>query len=96
MVTEGQAAGLDVVDPLAIDDEMRAAAVRAVGRHGTELERLQRLNRWLRGSFGFTYDAAATRTAREAFHARSGDCLSYAHLFNALARHVGVSMGYVR
>ncbi|MGK3946725.1 hypothetical protein ABK046_51230, partial [Streptomyces caeruleatus] len=62
--------------------QMREAALREVGRQDTELDRLQRLNKYLRGTtgLGFTYDATATLTAREAWEARRGDCLSYAHL----------------
>lgn len=99
MMAEADAAGLQLDDPLEMDDEMREAARIQVGFQGTENERLKRLNAWLRGKeagLGFTYDATATRTAKEAFHARGGDCLSYAHLFNAMARMIGVSIGYVR
>jgi tetratricopeptide (TPR) repeat protein len=99
MVEDARAQGLELDDPLEMDDAMREAAIVQVGAQGTELERARRLNAWLRGKeagLGFTYDATATRTAKEAFYARSGDCLSYAHLFNAMARYVGVSVGYVR
>lgn len=98
MRADAEQRGLELADPLEIDTEMRNTMFREVGMQGTELERLQRLSRWLRSKegLGFTYDINATRTAREAFYARSGDCLSYAHLVNALARYVGVSMGYVR
>src|SRR5262245_4544286 len=90
LVEEGRSRGLKIEDPLEIDDAIREAAVVQVGKQGTELDRLRRLNAWLRGAhgLGFTYDGAATRTAREAFQARSGDCLSYAHLFTAMARHI--------
>ncbi|MBK7859602.1 MAG: tetratricopeptide repeat protein [Archangiaceae bacterium] len=100
LIADGRSRGIWVEDPLEMDDAMREAARVQVGGQGTDLEKARRLNAWLRGrstdQLGFTYDAAATRTAKEAFHARSGDCLSYAHLFNAMARYLGVSVGYVR
>jgi tetratricopeptide (TPR) repeat protein len=98
MLVEAREEGFELADPLEIDGVMRETMEVQIGHHGTELERLHRLNRWLRGpsGLGFTYDATHTRTAKEAFYARNGDCLSYAHLFTALARQIGVSMGYVR
>lgn len=90
--------GLPLGDPLETTEQMRARAEVVVGRQGTERDRLERLNRFLRerSGVGFTYDATATRTAREAYEMASGDCLSYAHLFNALARAQGVPLKYVR
>jgi tetratricopeptide (TPR) repeat protein len=99
MVADARSRGLWFEDPLEMDDTMREAALLNVGKEGTDLERMRKLNAWLRGKeagLGFTYDQNATRTAKEAFYARSGDCLSYAHLFNAMARYVGISVGYVR
>jgi tetratricopeptide (TPR) repeat protein len=98
MLVDARGEGFTLADPLEIDSAMRETVEVQIGHHGTELERLHRLNRWLRGEYGlgFKYDANATRTAKEAFYARRGDCLSYAHLFTALARQIGVSMGYVR
>lgn len=92
-----QAEGLVVPHPLTLDDDARELLLRQVGRTGTELERLQRLNLWLRGThgLGFRYQTA-TRTAQEAFATAQGDCLSYAHLFVAAARLLGVPANYSR
>jgi tetratricopeptide (TPR) repeat protein len=92
------AQGLALADPLELTAAMRERLDFGVGRQGTERQRLERLNRFLRekSGLGFTYDATATRSAREAWAKRSGDCLSFAHLFNALARHLGVHARYVR
>jgi tetratricopeptide (TPR) repeat protein len=92
------AEGLALEAPLELTPQMRARAELEVGRQGTERDRLERLNRFLRapGGVGFSYDAHATLIAREAWRRGSGDCLSFAHLFNALARHLGVPVKYVR
>jgi tetratricopeptide (TPR) repeat protein len=92
------AEGLRLSDPLELTDEMRERVEVAIGRQGTERQRMEKLNRWLREptGLGFTYDATSTLSAREAWQKRSGDCLSFAHLFNALARHSGVPVKYVR
>lgn len=93
-----RAEGLSLEDPLELTDQMRQRAQLAVGRQGSERERLEKLNRFLReqSGAGFSYDAHSTVSAREAWRRRSGDCLSFAHLFNALARHLGVPTKYVR
>ena len=93
-----RALGVEAPDPLALPAEVRTRVLADVRADGTELQRLERLNRYLRapGGLAFQYDADATRTAAQAWDARGGDCLSYAHLFNALARALGVGVHYVR
>jgi tetratricopeptide (TPR) repeat protein len=90
--------GLSLPDPLALTPEMKERAEIVVGRQGTERDRIGRLNRWLREptGLGFKYDGTATRTAADAWEKKSGDCLSFAHLFNGLARFSGVPLKYVR
>ena len=89
---------LQLPDPLLLDPAVQERVLQQVSREGTELERIKRLHRWLRDAsgLGFRYDALHTRTASEAWAARTGDCLSYAHLFNALARFLLVPVNYVR
>jgi Tfp pilus assembly protein PilF len=90
--------GIELGDPRWLPLEARTRVQDEVGRVGTVAERLRRLSRWLGDpeGLGFHYDELHTRTAAQAWAARSGDCLSYAHLFNALARWLGVPMSYVR
>lgn len=59
------------------------------GRQRTLLEALRN-----KGQLRLEYDAAYTRNAREAFEARSGNCLSLVIMTAALAREMGVSVRY--
>lgn len=90
--------GLTLGDPLALPPEVLERAASAMGPRGTVSERMKRLANWLVDADGlhFRYDAMQTLTASAAYQARTGDCLSYAHLFNALARSMQVPMEYVR
>ena len=45
------------------------------------------------GSFRLEYDER-TRTASETFRARRGNCLSFSNMFVAMARQVGLDVGY--
>jgi tetratricopeptide (TPR) repeat protein len=98
LIDAAKLAGMELPDPLAISPAVTESVLQHVGRQGTELERVKRLHRWLRdqSGLGFRYDALHTRGAQDAWEARSGDCLSYAHLFAALARFLQVPMNYVR
>lgn len=99
VVAAAQAAGAPMRDPLALPPEVLAAAAKQIGLRGSVAERMRRLAAWLgdgRGNLAFRYDERRTVTAEVAWSDRLGDCLSYAHLFNALARSLGVPMRYVR
>lgn len=98
LIVAVRAAGEAIDDPLALAPGDGERVLREVGRTGTELERLTRLSRWLSDPAGlaFRYDALRTRTAAQAWAAAAGDCLSYAHLFNAAGRLLGVPLRYVR
>ncbi len=98
LIAEAREQSLALPDPLVLPPEVQDEVLRQVSREGTELERIRRLHRWLRDKtgLGFRYDAVHTRTAAEAWVARTGDCLSYAHLFNALSRFLHVPANYVR
>ncbi len=98
LVDELAVSGLVLGDPLALPPEVLALAEDEIGIRGTVAERLSRLAAWLvaEDGVGFRYDALQTRTAAQAWATRSGDCLSYAHLLHAMARHLRVPMQYVR
>lgn len=97
------ARGLDpaeIVQPTAVDEEMRAwlAGHSAdLALEGTPEERLQALLAVLVDpqGFGLRYSGTATLTAREVFNQRVGNCLSFTHLFVALARELGLDAYYV-
>ena len=94
----GARVGLSLPDPLEETQSMQQAAFDEVGLFGTEIERLQRLARFINGStkLNFKYGARRTLTAREAFDARQGDCFAYANLFLAMARRLRVPVQFVR
>ena len=81
---------------LAIDDDMRALVARFAGPELPRRQRLVGLHQALNspGLWPITYNATADGTAIQAFHARQANCLSYAHLFVALAREVGLDAHY--
>lgn len=98
LLASARRAGVPLPDPLWLPPEVHQRAAKELGRAGTPRQRLERLSAWLSSErgLGFRYDDAHTRTASEAWRAGAGDCLSYAHLFNALARGLGVEAGYVQ
>jgi Flp pilus assembly protein TadD len=97
------ARGLDpaeIVQPSAVDDDMRAwLAARSadLAPGGTPEERLEALLAALvdPAGFGLRYSGTATLTAREVFEQRVGNCLAFTHLFVALARELGLEAYYV-
>ncbi len=96
LVAELREQGIWVDPPLELSPQVRSRIEQVVRTDGTELERLTRLHRYLRGELGFRYDPNVTVGAQKAWELRRGDCLSYAHLFNALARELKVPVDYVR
>ncbi len=80
---------------LELDAEMRAFVDRYV--KGNQRQRLQTLHRSLRSSafVGIDYDPSADGTAAEVYHSGVANCLSYAHLFVAMARYAGLDARYL-
>lgn len=80
---------------LAMDDDMRAFIGRYVT--GSQRQRLQSLHRGLRSRalVGIDYDPDADGSAADVFHSGVANCLSYAHLFVAMARHAGLDARYL-
>tara|TARA_R110002110_G_scaffold405241_1_gene624230 strand:- start:65272 stop:66510 length:1239 start_codon:yes stop_codon:yes gene_type:complete len=83
-------------DLLAINDEMRAFVQRYTGGVGNSHQRLMMLHRAVSGSgvLNIDYDPLAEGTAIEVFNRGTANCLSYAHLFVALAREAGLDANY--
>ena len=78
-----------------LDGEMRAfvAPLMAIEDPISRLTRLREAMQE-RGLFSIVYSGASTRTAREVFHERQGNCLSFTMLFIALARAAGLEARY--
>ena len=91
-----QAETLSSASMLAIDDDMRGFVTRFAGRSLPPQQRLVSLHQSLKspGLWPVTYVATADGTAIQTFHAREANCLSYAHLFVALAREAGLKARY--
>jgi Flp pilus assembly protein TadD len=84
----------EVIYPFSASPEMVEWAERAVEGGGSygEIQRLIRVQDAMfeDGAFDFTYDGAQTLTARQAFDARKGNCISFTALFVSLTRSIGV------
>jgi Flp pilus assembly protein TadD len=80
---------------LAVSDEMREFLDAHVTRTAGRVVRLRQLTAAIVGedTFGLHYDET-TRTAPETFGARRGNCLSFSHMFVALAREIGLQARY--
>jgi Tfp pilus assembly protein PilF len=83
-------------DVFALDDEMRSYIDHGLMRHLRRAGRQQGLMEALhdRNLLRLEYDGGITRTAREAFHARSGNCLSLVIMTAALAQHLSLPVTF--
>jgi len=83
-------------DVLALDAEMRAFVAAKIGNAAHAESRMRRLLRGMadEGLLAMDYDLALTRSARQTFRTRSGNCLSFTILFVALAREAGLDAGF--
>jgi len=86
-----------IVYPDRITTEMQAWAHETVAEERGQLDKLRALLFGLLGPTGLKiqYEAEYTGTAVEVFESRQANCLSFTHLFVALAREVGVPTYYV-
>ena len=78
-----------------VDAEMRefVAPLKTIGDPILRLTGLREAMQQ-RGLFSIVYSGSSTRTAREVFHERQGNCLSFTMLFIALARAAGLEARY--
>lgn len=85
---------LPAVEVLALDTEMHEFLSEIVERSFTRKAILVNLlDRMLNsGPYVLHYDNRKTYTAKETFHAREGNCLSFTNLFVALAREAGLKV----
>lgn len=86
-----------VADPgiFAVDDDMRAFIAQHVNVAGAR-SRLRRLLNGMTNSglMSLDYNDTTTKTARQTFHDRVGNCISFTSLFVALAREVGLDVTF--
>jgi Flp pilus assembly protein TadD len=83
-------------DLLALDQQMEAFVEQYTSGLGSQRQRLHSLHRAMSGAgmLHLQYDPFAEGSAVEAFHSGSVNCLSYAHLFVAMAREAGLKAHY--
>ncbi|QIB66048.1 transglutaminase-like domain-containing protein [Kineobactrum salinum] len=81
---------------LQLDDAMRGFVARYVPSRFAPRQRLTSLHEAVKGpgALAVQYDPFADGTASEVFHSAAANCLSYAHLFVALAREAGLDARY--
>ncbi len=87
----------EIVRPDRIDDEMRSWLQEILGERRAPSDRLERILDAMQSDWGLalTYDVGATGTAMEVFRSRIYNCLSFSHLFIALAREIGLEAYYM-
>jgi len=79
-----------------LDDEMRAFVAEHVDGSRAGRERMRRLLSAMieSGLMSLDYDDAKTKTARQTFHDRVGNCMSFTALFVALAREADLEVKF--
>jgi tetratricopeptide (TPR) repeat protein len=84
------------INPLALDDEIRALLAQQIPPRATVEQRVAKLQELLYAEeyLNIQYSDEKTHTASEVFRAREGNCLSVMNLFVAMARHVGVDANF--
>jgi tetratricopeptide (TPR) repeat protein len=95
---QGVAQGLPMDDPLALRPETKERVRVEASTGGSERSQMRRLVRYLvdEDGLGFRYRPTRTLNAEQAFAAREGDCMSYALLYVAAARSLGLHVHFVR
>lgn len=83
-------------DVLALSPQMKAFVAKHTAHLNSQRGRLIALHKAVRDSDGLDmrYDPFADGTAREVFERGTANCLSFAHMFVALAREAGVPARY--
>ena len=83
-------------DLLVLDQDMLDFVDKYTGGVSGKRQQLRTLHRAVSGpaTLGMEYDPLAGGSAQDAFHRQSANCLSYANLFIALAREIGLDAQY--
>jgi Flp pilus assembly protein TadD len=79
-----------------VDDDMRAFIAEHVDSSRASRERMRRLLAGMisTGLMSLDYNDATTKTARQTFHDRVGNCISFTALFVALARETNLDVKF--
>ncbi|HUL67641.1 MAG TPA: tetratricopeptide repeat protein [Burkholderiaceae bacterium] len=87
---------INAADVFAVSEEMDRFARKEIAAQSRENGRYRALFDALyrKGQLKLDYDSAATRTAAEAFAARSGNCLSLVVMTAAFAKELGIQVQY--
>ena len=86
---------IDPAAALALNGAMRNYVSALVGSPSRRADkRRQLVDALVRGELKLEYDSARTRTAAEAFEARSGNCLALVMMTAALAKELGLIVHY--
>lgn len=96
LVTVEDALRLESPDVLAVNDEMREFVREHTESSNNSHNTLTALHRAIKspGALDMQYDPFADGDAQTVFQRGSGNCLSYAHMFVALAREAGLNARY--
>jgi len=88
-------APIDPGSALAVSAEMRSYLAARLANRSRPLDRRRQLvDALYRGDLKLEYDAAMTRTAAQAFEARSGNCLALVMMTAAFAKELGLNVRY--
>ena len=98
MLGAAQKQNVPLLDPLELSDGSKERIRQAIGGFGSERDKVNRITRYLldSGKLDFQYSPNESYTAEQALRHRRGDCVSYANLFIAIARSLGVPSYFVR
>ncbi|WP_394840646.1 tetratricopeptide repeat protein [Pendulispora brunnea] len=96
LVAEARANGLAFENPMELSPDMQQDVETAIGRRGEPRERLHRLIRLLNDrNIGFEQVQGVSLPVKRAYREHRGDCMTYAMLFVALSRHLGLETHFV-
>ncbi len=92
----GEPIGIDPDEILGLDDDMRAAVHEWVGDRQLARTRLRKLLGGMidSGLLSLVYRQTKTKTARETYRTREGNCLAFTNLFVALGREAGLDVSF--
>ncbi|WP_394828200.1 transglutaminase domain-containing protein [Pendulispora albinea] len=96
LVADARARGLLFENPMELSPDMQQDVELAIGRRGEPRERLHKLVRHLNDrKIGFEQVQGVSLPVKRAYREHRGDCMTYAMLFVALSRHLGLETHFV-
>ena len=95
LVVDSEFGAVDDMDVLAVSDAL-AAYIDTMRRRPDVRQRLEEIADLFRenGDLAMRYRVDATLSASQAFEQRKGNCLTYTHLFIAIARYLDMRVRY--